>query len=317
MSNYITICEVGTRDGFQIEPEFIPTDLKIEAVNRLSATGIPRIEVTSFVHPKVVPQLRDAEEVMARIERRSGTVYAALVPNDKGAQRAIDAGVDKIHTVLSASESHNLANVNMTVAESLARLEAVARVAHEASVPLQGGISCSFGCPFEVDVPRKNLEAIVARLVDFGFQAIGLADTTGMANPAQVRRTLAYLMPKFPGMEWTLHTHNTRAMAIPNILAAVECGVRHLDSSIGGLGGCPFAPGATGNVCTEDLVHCLHAMGYETGIDLDALVEVSKRVQEIIGRELPGQVMKAGQWNRRYQVPHAVEERLAALAAAS
>ena len=314
MAEHITICEVGTRDGFQIEPEFIPTDLKIEAVNRLSTVGIPRLEVTSFVHPKVAPQLRDAEEVMARIARRPGTVYAALVPNDKGAQRAVDAGVDKIHTVLSASESHNLANVNMTVAESLAKLEAVARVAHEAGVPLQGGISCSFGCPFEVEVPLQNLATIVARLVDCGFQAIGLADTTGMANPAQVRRTLEYLMPTFPGIEWTLHTHNTRAMAIPNILAAVECGVVHFDSSIGGLGGCPFAPGATGNVCTEDLVHCLHAMGYETGIDLDGLIEVAQRVQEIIGRELPGQVMKAGQWNRRYKVPHTVEERLTALA---
>ena len=313
-ATHITICEVGTRDGFQIEPEFIPTDLKVEVVNRLSATALPRIEVTSCVHPKAVPQLRDAEEVMARIERRPGTVYAALVPNDKGAQRAIAAGVDKIHTVLSASESHNLANVNMTVAESLARLEAVARVAHQAGVPLQGGISCTFGCPFEVDVPLKNLGAIIARLVDCGFQAIGLADTTGMANPAQVRRTLEYLMPQFPAIEWTLHTHNTRAMAIPNILVAIEYGVHHFDASIGGLGGCPFAPGATGNVCTEDLLHCLHAMGYETGIDLDALIEVSRRVQEIIGRELPGQIMKAGQWNRRYKVPHTVEERLAALA---
>lgn len=317
MSMHITMCEVGTRDGFQIEPEFIPTDLKIEAVNRLSATGIPRIEVTSFVHPKVVPQLRDAEEVMARITRRPGTIYAALVPNDKGAQRAVDAGVDRIHTVLSASESHNLANVNMTVAESLTRLAAVARVAQAAGVPLQGGISCSFGCPFEVDVPLSQLEAIVARLVDEGFQGIGLADTTGMANPAQVRQTLEYLMPRFPGVEWTLHTHNTRAMAIPNVLTAIDCGVRHFDASVGGLGGCPFAPGATGNVCTEDLVHCLHAMGYETGIDLEHLIAVSRRVQEIIGRELPGQVMKAGQWNRRYQVPHTVAERLTALAAAS
>jgi hydroxymethylglutaryl-CoA lyase len=313
-THYITICEVGTRDGFQIEPEFIPTEMKIDVVNRLSAVGLPCIEVTSFVHPKVVPQLRDAEAVMAQIERRPGTVYAALVPNDKGAQRAIDAGVDKINTVLSASESHNLANVNMTVAESLARLEAVAQVAHAANVPLQGGISCSFGCPFETDVPLKNLAAIIARLVDCGFQGIGLADTTGMANPAQVRRTLEYLMPQFPGLEWVLHIHNTRAMAIPNILAALECGVRHFDASIGGLGGCPFAPGATGNVCTEDLVHCVHAMGYETGIDLPGLIEVSQRVQEIIGRELPGQVMKAGTWNRRYTVPRAVEERLAALA---
>lgn len=314
---HMTICEVGTRDGFQIEPAFIPTDLKIEAVNRLGAVGIPRIEVTSFVHPKAIPQLRDAEEVMARIERRPDVIYAALVPNDKGARRAIEAGVDKIHTVLSASESHNLANVNMTVAESLGKLEAVAQVAHEAGIPLQGGISCTFGCPFEVDVPVANLEAIVARLVAMGFQGIGLADTTGMANPTHVRRVLEHLMPKFSGVEWTLHTHNTRAMAIPNILVAIEHGVQHFDASIGGLGGCPYAPGATGNVCTEDLVHCLHAMGYETGIDLDALIAVSHRVQEIIGRELPGQIMKAGKWDRRYKVPHNVEERLAALAAAS
>ena len=313
-ANFVTICEVGTRDGFQIEPEFIPTELKIEAVNRLSAVGMPRIEVTSFVHPKVVPQLRDAEEVMARIVRRPGTLYAALVPNDKGAQRAVQAGVDRLHTVLSASESHNLANVNMTVAESLVKLEAVAQVARAAGVPLQGGISCTFGCPFEVDVPLQNLEAIVARLVDLGFQGICLADTTGMANPAQVRRVVEHLSPRFAGIEWTLHTHNTRAMAIPNILAALECGVRHFDSSIGGLGGCPFAPGATGNVCTEDLVHCLHAMGYATGIDLEGLIGVSRRVQEVIGRELPGQVMKAGTWDRRYKVPHNVEERLAALA---
>src|SRR5256712_1696934 len=199
-ADVITLCEVGTRDGFQIEPEFIPTELKIDAVNRLSAVGVPSIEVTSFVHPKAVPQLRDAEEVMARITRRPGTVYAALVPNDKGAERAVDADVDKIHTVLSASESHNLANVNMTVAESLAKLEAVARVAHEAGVPLQGGISCSFGCPFEVEVPLQNLEAIITRLVDVGFQAIGLADTTGMANPAPVRRTLAPLMTNITGL---------------------------------------------------------------------------------------------------------------------
>src|SRR5437016_3227235 len=171
----ITICEVGTRDGFQIEPEFIPTELKIEAVNRLSAVGIPRLEVTSFVHPKVVPQLRDAEKVMARMARRPGTVYTALVPNDKGAKRAVDAGVDKIHTVLSASESHNLANVNMTVAESLTRLEATAQVAHRAGRPVYAGISCSFGCPFEGEVPVARLESVVRHLVDLGAKGIGLA----------------------------------------------------------------------------------------------------------------------------------------------
>lgn len=306
----VTICEVGTRDGFQIEPDFIPTELKVEVVNRLSDAGVPRIEVTSFVHPKVVPQLRDAEEVMAKIRRRPGTRYAALVPNDKGAVRAVDAGVDVIHTVVSASESHNLANVNMTVAESLEKLRGVMRIADRAKVAVGCGISTSFGCPFEGEVPIARLESVVRRLVDMGAPAIGLADTTGMANPLQVGRVLEHLMPRFPGIEWTLHTHDTRAMAISNILAAMECGVTHLDGSIGGLGGCPFAPGASGNVCSEDLVHCLHAMGVATGIDLDKLIETSKRVQEIVGRTLPGQIVKAGTFTRSYPLPDGVAARL-------
>ena len=306
----VTICEVGTRDGFQIEPDFIPTELKIEVVDRLSEAGVPRIEVTSFVHPKVVPQLRDAEAVMAKIRRRPGTRYAALVPNDKGAVRAVDAGVDAIHTVLSASESHNLANVNMTIAESLDKLRAVMQVAERAHVPVACGISTSFGCPFEGEVPVERLERVVDALVGMGAGAIGLADTTGMANPRQVGRVLERLVPRFPDVTWTLHTHDTRAMAIPNILAAMEYGVTHFDSSIGGLGGCPFAPGASGNVCSEDLVHCLHAMGVDTGIDLDRLIAVSRRVQEIVGRTLPGQIVKAGKSDRRYPVPDGVASRL-------
>ncbi len=222
----VTICEVGTRDGFQIEPDFIATDRKIDVVNRLAAAGMPRIEVTSFVSPKAIPQLRDAAEVMAAIVRRPGTLYSALVPNDKGAARAVDARVDEIHTVVSASESHNLANVNMTIGESLTKLAAVAEVARRATVPVVSGISCSFGCPFEGDVPVDHLESVVARLVDMGARGIGLADTTGMANPAQVARVLERLVPRFPGVEWTLHTHDTRAMAIPNIMAAM--GARRL-----------------------------------------------------------------------------------------
>lgn len=307
----ISICEVGTRDGFQIEPEFIPTEIKVEAVNRLTEAGLPAIEVTSFVHPKAVPQLKDAEDVMRKIDRRPGTVYAALVPNERGALRAIDVGVDQLNTVLSASESHNLANVNMTIEESLDKLAAVVRVAQDAGIAVHGGISTSFGCPFETYVPLAKLESIVARLVGFGVSGIGLADTTGMANPAQVKQILQYLMPKFPGMKWSLHTHNTRAMAIPNVLAAIDCGVTHFDASIGGLGGCPFAPGATGNVCTEDLVHCLHAMGFDTGINLQRLIETAQRIEQIIGRTLPGQVMKAGPWNKVYALPERVAERLA------
>ena len=308
----VTICEVGTRDGFQIEPDFIPTDVKVEVVDLLSAAGLPRIEVTSFVHPKAVPQLRDAEAVMARITRRPGTRYAALVPNDKGAVRAVDAGVDAIHTVVSASESHNLANVNMTIAESLEKLRAVMQVAARANVHVGCGISTSFGCPFEGDVPLTQLESVVRRLVDMGARAIGLADTTGMANPRQVSQVLEHLMPRFAGVEWTLHTHDTRAMAIPNILAAMACGVTNFDASIGGLGGCPFAPGASGNVCSEDLVHCLHAMRVATGIDLDRLLAASRRVQEVVGRALPGQIVKAGPSTRRYPVPDGVAGRVAA-----
>lgn len=312
LAERVTICEVGTRDGFQIEPDFISTDLKVEVVNRLSECGLPKIEVTSFVHPKAVPQLKDAEAVMAGITRRPGTIYAALVPNDRGASRAVDVGVDEIHTVVSASESHNLANVNMTIAESIEKLRAVAQVCRRAGKPVVAGISTSFGCPFEGEVPLKNLESVVARLVDLGVGGIALADTTGMANPAQVARTLEHLMPRSPGIGWTLHTHNTRAMAIPNILAAMECGVTLFDASIGGLGGCPFAPGASGNVSTEDLVHCLHAMGVETGIDLDRLIETSKRVEQVVGRTLPGQIIKAGKCNRRYPVPDSVHRRLCA-----
>jgi hydroxymethylglutaryl-CoA lyase len=311
----VTLCEVGTRDGFQIEPDWIPTDLKVEVVDRLSATGVPRIEVTSFVSPKAIPALRDAEEVMARIQRRPGTRFSALVPNDKGAVRAVDARVDEIHTVLSASESHNLANVNMSIAESLVKLRATVEVAHRAHVAVYSGISCSFGCPFETDVPVARLEDVVKALVDMGARGIGLADTTGMANPAQVGRVLDHLVPRFPGIEWTLHTHDTRAMAIPNILAAMERGVTCFDASIGGLGGCPFAPGASGNVCTEDLVHCLHSMGVETGVDLDAYIAASRRVQEVVGHPLPGQIVKAGKWDRRYPLPDGIEARLAGLRA--
>ena len=306
----VTICEVGTRDGFQIEPEFIPTELKVEMVDRLAEAGLPQIEVTSFVHPKVVPQMRDAEAVMAGIHRRPATVYSALVPNDKGAVRAVDAGADELRTVISASESHNLANVNMTVEESLARLRAVAEVAGRAGKPIVAGISTSFGCPFEGEVPLSRVEWLCGRLVDLGVRGMGLADTTGMANPVQVARAFAHLTPKWPNLVWTLHTHDTRAMAIPNILAAMECGVTHLDASIGGLGGCPFAPGASGNVCTEDLVHCLEAMGVETGIDLERLLAASRRVQEIVGRVLPGQVVKAGRWTRRYPVPDHIRARV-------
>lgn len=303
LPKFVHICEVGTRDGFQIEPEFIPTDEKIAIVNRVSASLVPRIQVTSFVSPKAIPQLRDAEEVVSRIERRPGTIYSALVPNERGAQRAIETGVDEIDTVLSASDSHNRANVNMPSAESLERLQNVIVTAQHAGVQIVAGIATSFGCPFEGEVPIERLEWIIGTLAALDIKGICLADTTGMANPLQVKRTFERLMPKWPNLEWNLHTHDTRGMALANIIAAMVAGVTHFDASIGGVGGCPFAPGASGNGCTEDVVHCLHEMGIETGIDLDALIGTAQYAQEVIGHELPGQVMKAGKADRRYALP--------------
>ena len=264
------------------------------------------------MHPKVVPQLRDAEQVMAGITRRPGTRYAALVPNDKGAVRAVDAGVDAIHTVVSASESHNLANVNMTIAESMAKLRAVMQVAERAE---------GAGSLRHLDLVRlsvrgrraaaRQLESVVRRLADMGARAIGLADTTGMANPRQVARVLEHLDAEASRGSSGRCTRTTRARwRFPTSWRPWSTASRTSTRSIGGLGGCPFAPGASGNVCSEDLVHCLAAMGVETGIDLDRLIAVSRRVQDIVGRALPGQIVKAGKSTRRYPVPDTVAGRV-------
>ncbi len=311
LPKHVEVCEVGMRDGLQIEPGFVSTEEKIAIVDRLSGTGLRRIQVTSFVSPKAVPQLRDAAEVFAGIRRAPSVVYSALVPNERGAQRAVEAGVDELDTVLSASDTHNLANVNMTTAESLDRMSAVAEIARRAGVPVVAGVATSFGCPFEGEVPLARLEWVVRGLVDLGAKSVCLADTTGMANPLQVQQTFEYLTPKFPGVEWHLHMHDTRAMGIPGILAAMEAGVTHFDASFGGLGGCPFAPGASGNVCTEDLVHCLDAMGVQTGVDLEKLVETATRGEQALGHPLRGQIIKAGPSTRRYDPPEGVRERLA------
>ncbi len=312
LAQRVEICEVGMRDGLQIEPGFVSTEEKIEIVNRLSGTGLRRIQVSSFVSPKAVPQLADAAEVFAGIRRAPGVVYSALVPNERGAQRAIEAGVDELDTVLSASDTHNLANVNMTTAESLDRMSAVAEIARRAGVPVVAGISTAFGCPFEGAVPLERLEWLVRGLVALGVKGVCLADTTGMANPLQVQQTFEQLVPRFRGVEWHLHMHDTRAMGIPGILAAMAAGVSHFDASFGGLGGCPFAPGASGNVCTEDLIHCLEAMGVHTGVDLEKLVETATRGEQAVGHPLRGQLIKAGPSSRRYEPPEHVRARLAA-----
>ena len=290
----VEITEVGPRDGLQAEAYFVPTADKVRLVNRLVAAGVPRIEFSSFVSPRAVPQLADVEEVLAGIDRSRGAVLSALVPNARGAVRAAAASVDEMIVFMSASESHNLKNVNRTVDESLAGFEEVARIAGDAGIPVHGAIATALGCPFEGDVPVEKLAYIARHYRDFGFTGVGLGDTTGMATPPVVQRAVRHLQDAVPELPIGLHFHNTRGLGLVNVLTGLDEGIDRYDASFGGMGGCPFAPKATGNICTEDLVYMLDEMGIETGIDLDALVGVARDVERVMGRELPGQVMKAG-----------------------
>lgn len=296
------IQEVAPRDGFQIEPKFIPTEQKIALVNRLSRTGLAKIEVTSFVSPKAIPALADAETVMRQIDRVPGVEYAALVPNVRGCERALDCGVDEINLVMSASQSHNRANLRMSCEQSLAQFADVAKIA-QGKVFINASLSTTFGCPFEGDVPESRVFELVEKFLEIGIQGVSLCDTTGMANPAQVERLCAAVKSRWPQVQFTAHFHNTRGMGLANAIAAIEGGIDRFDASLGGLGGCPYAPGASGNVCTEDLVHMFETMGYRTGVDLDALLAAAQGLPEIVGHDIPGQVMKAGRSTRRYAKP--------------
>lgn len=290
----IEVCEVGPRDGFQIEKAFIPTEDKIRIVNGLIKAGLRKVQVTSFVSPRAVPQLADAEEVLAGVERAPGVVLTALVPNARGAERAARTQVDVMGLFCSASETHSLKNVNASIGETLSRFPPVVEIASAAGKRVQGGVATAFGCPFEGEVPPESVVRIARFYRDLGITDLNLGDTTGMATPLTVRAVLAALRLAVPEMKVTLHFHNTRGVGLANVMVGLAEGIVRYDASIGGLGGCPFAAGATGNICTEDLVYLLHESGYETGIDLDKLIEVARMTQGIIGRELPGQVMKAG-----------------------
>lgn len=290
----VEITEVGPRDGLQAEHDFIPTDAKIRFVNALIAAGVPRIEFSSFVSPKAVPQLADVAEVLAGADRSKGCVLAALVPNGRGAIRAAEAKVDEMIVFLSASESHNMKNVNRTVAQSLEGFEHVAKVAQEAGIPVSGAIATSFGCPFEGDVPVENVVRIAKRYKELGFTAVDLGDTTGMATPPIVTRLVRALQDAIPDLPIALHFHNTRGLGFVNVMAGLEEGIDRFDSSFGGIGGCPFAPKATGNICTEDLVYLLDEIGIETGIDVRRLIDLACDVEQVVRHDLPGQVMKAG-----------------------
>jgi hydroxymethylglutaryl-CoA lyase len=290
----VTVCEVGPRDGFQMETAFIPTEVKIRLINGLSRTGVHEIQATSFVHPKAIPQLRDAEEVMASIERGPGVRYTGLVLNERGAERAIAAKVDRIDIVVSASDSHSLSNANMTTAQAMERAGRVVSLAQQAAKDAGIGFATALGCPFEGFHPYARIEALVAQAVEgFGLTRISIADTVGMANPTLVETTMRALHQRFPGARFSLHLHNTRGMGLANILAGLEAGVTHFDASVAGLGGCPYAPGATGNIATEDLVHMLEEMGIATYVRLEALLEVAREVEEAVGHA-DSAVLKAG-----------------------
>ena len=295
----VRVTEVGTRDGFQSEPVYIPAEAKAEVIDALVAAGLRHIEATSFVSPKAVPQLADAHDVIARLKRRAEAHIAALAPNARGAERALAAGVDEIIVFISGSETHNFANLNATIDGSIANAREVAGVI-AGRTPMRGAVACAFGCPFEGEVAVDAVLRIVDAYASLGIERLTLGDTTGMATPPTVARLVRAVGQRFPHMKTALHFHNTRGVGLANVVVGLELGIREYESSIAGLGGCPFAPGATGNICTEDLVYLLEESGYDTGVDLEALIAVAKRVEAIIGRPLPGQVMKAGPRLRKY-----------------
>ncbi|MCM3771387.1 hydroxymethylglutaryl-CoA lyase [Priestia aryabhattai] len=309
LPNEVVICEVAPRDGFQAENEWIPTEQKIHIVRELAKTGIQSIELTSFVHPRAIPQLKDAEQVVKSVQDLTDIKFRALVPNVKGAQRAIDAGIKKLKLMLSATDSHSVSNANCSVEEAQMGFAPIIELAEKYDVKVGGSISVAFGCPYEGRVPFERIASIVERYTLMGINEISLADTTGMANPAQVYDMLGLLKQDFPKMTFSMHLHNTRGMAFSNVIAALQQGVINFDSSVIGLGGCPYAPGASGNIATEDLVHGLMEIGIETGIDLNHLIEVAKDVKQIIGHDGGSYMLQAGPCSQLHATPK-VQEKL-------
>ena len=303
----LRINEVATRDGFQMECTFVETEDKIALIDELSRLGYAKIEVTSFTSPKAIPMLRDAETVMQRIERAPGVIYTALVPNVRGGERALACRTDEFNLVMSASETHNLANLRMTREQSFGQLADVIRLANASDVPANVSLSCAFGCPMEGDVPTETVMGWIDRFAAAGAKGVTLCDTTGMAFPTQVQEICATAIERYPTLNITAHFHNTRAMGLANTIAAIEAGIRQFDMSLGGIGGCPYAPGASGNVATEDVVHMLECMGYDTGMNLDKLIGAAGRLQTLVGHELPAQVSRAGPRLKRHAPPADLE----------
>jgi hydroxymethylglutaryl-CoA lyase len=293
----ISVREVGPRDGLQNEDP-VPTQAKIELIDRLSGTGVQRIEAVSFVRPDAIPQMADADEVWSGIDRAASVRYSALVPNMRGAARALDSGLAEIEAVVSASDTHNRKNVNRGTAESLDDIARIIELAHERGATCQVIVSTAWGCPYEGDVPVERVVATAGRALADGADTVSFGDTTGMATPGRVQRLIGEFRAAYPEAQLNLHFHNTRGTGLANVLAALELGVADFDASVGGLGGCPYAPGATGNIATEELVHMVEDMGVGTGIDLAALIDAAADAERIIGRQLPSQVLRAGPRSR-------------------
>jgi hydroxymethylglutaryl-CoA lyase len=289
----ISLREVGPRDGLQNEDP-VPTESKVALINALSRTGVRRIEAVSFVHPKAIPQMADATEVWAQIDRNPDVRYSALVPNLRGAQRALDAGFVDIEVVISASDTHNRRNINRSTDESLAELSAIVEQVHSSGGTLQVIVATAWGCPYEGDVPVERVLYVVDGALAAGADSIAYGDTTGMATPTRVTRLVEETRRAFPDVAPGLHFHNTRGTGLANVLAALQLGVDDFDASVGGLGGCPYAPGASGNIATEELVHMLEDMGIDTGVDLAALIDVAAQAEQLVGHTLPSQVLRAG-----------------------
>ena len=299
--------EVVTRDGFQNEPHFIPTEDKVALIDALSACGYAKIEATSFTSPKAIPMLRDAQTVMEQVQRRPGVEFTVLVPNLRGAERALAARADEWNLVMSVSETHNLANLRMSRERSFEGLREVIALA-QGVVPINVSLSCCFGCPMEGEVPESEVLRWSERFAALGVRGLTICDTTGMAHPAQVTRLCEVLQRAFGDLQLTLHFHNTRGMGLANVLAAVHAGITRFDGSLGGLGGCPYAPGATGNVCSEDALHMLEAMGHDTGVDLDRLLSVARSLPALVGHDVSGQLIKAGRITALHPAPSYVAE---------
>ncbi|MEQ7128794.1 hydroxymethylglutaryl-CoA lyase [Actinopolymorpha sp. B11F2] len=293
----VTIREVGPRDGLQNEDP-VPTEGKVGLIDALSATGLRRIEAVSFVHPRAIPAMGDATEVWKLISKDPDIDYSALVPNLTGAERALDAGVRSLEVVVSASDRHNRANLNRSTQESLAGLAPIVALAHARGATCQVVVATAWGCPYDGDILLEQVLSVARAAVAAGADSLAYGDTTGMATPTRVERLVEATRASLPDTPLALHFHNTRGTGLANVLAALQIGVTEFDASVGGLGGCPYAPGASGNIATEELVHMLADMGVETGVDLDRLLDVAAQAERLVGRQLPSQVLRAGPRSR-------------------